>query len=70
MKRRKFVRTVLIGGAGVAAQGLPFKRVYSESPKKQSTVRTNRRHIVRGRPTNSGTVTNSHFRLPRNTETL
>ena len=48
MKRRKFVRTVIIGGAGVAVAGLPFERAYSESPKRQSAVRTNRRHIVRG----------------------
>ncbi len=48
MKRRKFVRTVVVGGAGAAATSLPFARVYSESPKRQSAVRTNRRHIVRG----------------------
>ena len=48
MKRRKFVRTVLIGGAGAAAAGLPFERAYSQSPKQQADIRTNRRHIVRG----------------------
>ena len=48
MKRRKFVRTVIVGGAGAAAAGLPFERAYAEPPKRQAAVRTNRRHIVRG----------------------
>ena len=48
MKRRKFVRTVIIGGAGAAAVGLPFERAYSQAPTRQAAVRTNRRHIVRG----------------------
>ena len=47
MKRRDFIRTVIVGGAGVAATGLPLERVYSDPPGRQSTVRTNRRHIVR-----------------------
>ena len=48
MKRRKFVRTVIMGGAGAAAVGLPFERAYSQAPTRQAAVRTNRRHIVRG----------------------
>ena len=47
MKRRDFIRTVIISGAGLAATGLPLERVYSESPRSQSAVRTNRRHVVR-----------------------
>ena len=47
MKRRDFVRTVIVGGAGLAATGLPFERVYTQSPQGQSSIRTNRRHIVR-----------------------
>jgi len=44
MSRRKFVRTIV---AGVTAAGVPFERVYSQGPKGNSAVRTNRRHIVR-----------------------
>jgi monoamine oxidase len=47
MKRRKFIRTVIAGGAGVASMGLPIERVFSEPPGTPSGIRTNRRHIVR-----------------------
>jgi len=47
MDRRKFIRTVIAGGAGVAAAGLPLERIYAAPPREQSHVRTNRRHIVR-----------------------
>ena len=47
MNRRNFIRTVIVGGAGITAMGLPLERVYSKSLRRQSAVRTNRRHIVR-----------------------
>lgn len=47
MKRRNFIRTVIIGSAGVAAGGLPLERVFSKPPATSSPVLTNRRHIVR-----------------------
>jgi len=47
MDRRKFIRTVIVGGAGVAATGLPLERTYVQAAQGQSNIRTNRRHIVR-----------------------
>ena len=43
ISRRDFVRTL---AAGATVAGAPFERVYSQAPKG-SSVRTNRRHIVR-----------------------
>lgn len=47
MRRRNFIRTVIVGGAGMATMGLPIKRVFSDAPAASSAIRTNRRHIVR-----------------------
>ena len=44
ISRRNFVRTIVLG-ATVA--GVPFERIYSQSPNGNSAIRTNRRHIVR-----------------------
>lgn len=44
ISRRNFVRTIVLG-ATVA--GVPFERIYSQSPNENSAIRTNRRHIVR-----------------------
>lgn len=47
MKRRDFIRTVIVGGAGIAAGGLPLEKTYSGMPSRASRIKTNFRHIVR-----------------------